>query len=88
MPDENPKLERCPFCGGETAYRGHYALRSVGTVWVAPVWCRECCVYIERMISKTEIDLANLSDSEMIKNITREKAIEAWNAWAKEEDDA
>ena len=86
--NEMPALKPCPRCGGEAAYRGHYSLRSVGTVWVASVWCRECYACIERMVSKREIDLANLSDSEMIKNITREKAIEAWNAWAKEKENA
>lgn len=81
-------LARCPRCGGEAAYRCHYSLRSFGTMWVASVWCRECYVCIERMVSKREIDLANLSDSEMIKNTAREKAIEAWNAWAKEKENA
>ena len=82
------EIKPCPRCGGEAVCRGHYSLRIYGEVWVASVWCRECYVCIERMVSKREIDLANLSDSEMIKNATREKAIEAWNAWAKEEDDA
>lgn len=88
MTNEEIKLKPCPRCGGEAAYRGHYSLRIYGTVWVASVWCRECYAYIERMVSKREIDLANLSDSEMIKNTTREKAIEAWNAWNRREKDA
>ena len=81
-------LAPCPKCGGEAAYRGHYSLRSFGAMWVASVWCRECYVCIERMVSKRELELSNGSNSELLKDITKKKAIEAWNAWAKEEANA
>ena len=77
------ELNPCPKCGSEAAYRGHYSLRSCGTMWVASVWCRNCYVCLERMISKSELKLSN--NPEWLMNCIKAKAIEDWNAWATKE---
>ena len=72
-----PELKRCKKCGGEAACTERFSLRPYGVMWVASVWCRECYLCVDRMVSKRELELSN--NPKVIKEILMKKAIECWN---------
>ena len=80
----------CRKCGGEAVIIENEISdkRFSGKVWVVTVFCKSCHAYAEQRAWVKELDLSRNTDA--VKRITRERAIEIWNrkeAWEGETKD-
>lgn len=83
----NDVLAPCPKCGGKADLRIGYGHRSVGNVWLAVIYCTECDAFLERMVTRGDLELSR--NQNILKYNVMEKTIEAWNRRiGGEEDDA
>lgn len=81
----NDVLARCPKCGGKAELRIGYARRDVGDVWLAGIYCTECDAFLERMVTRSELEL--IRGQTALKYNVMEKTIKAWNRRTGGEDD-